>query len=356
MDSEGTINLERIESESRGSPRRSRSPERDEQAALPRARGRGQNRRVSAGRELRDESGPEPFRSPRGRQPVAAASWKRQNAWETPVAAPSAAGGALPVGALPVPATTGRHVEAPVFQPPTTPTPEQPATLGAPTGGAAPGAAGPGYEIDDDDMGRFEDRIVYNAPAIPHAPKLDGMTKEHCRLFMRKYNDYLEQAKQEAEVCEVLSAKINKAEKEGLPEVSSKKLTQFLRENIDVFRLEMVGDPPIKVEPLRVRVKPGAVPVKCGLRRYPPLYMEYLEGHVAELERAGLVYRNNRSRWACAPRIVPKDPGDYRMTFDSRPVNACTEPMPWPMPNLDAVLSILAGKSVYFSLDWMKGY
>ncbi|RHY23197.1 hypothetical protein DYB32_009281, partial [Aphanomyces invadans] len=126
-------------------------------------------------------------------QPVAAASWKRQNAWETPVAAPSAAGGALPVGALPVPATTGRHVEAPVFQPPTTPTPEQPATLGAPTGGAAPGAAGPGYEIDDDDMGRFEDRIVYNAPAIPHAPKLDGMTKEHRRLFMRKYNDYLEQ-------------------------------------------------------------------------------------------------------------------------------------------------------------------
>ncbi|RHY26541.1 hypothetical protein DYB32_007512 [Aphanomyces invadans] len=84
-------------------------------------------------------------------------------------------------------------VEAPVFQPPTTPTPVQPATLGAPTGDAAPGAAGPGYEIDDDDMGWFEDRIVYNAPAIPHAPKLDGMTKEHCRLFMRKYNDYLEQ-------------------------------------------------------------------------------------------------------------------------------------------------------------------
>ncbi|ETV93807.1 hypothetical protein H310_12370 [Aphanomyces invadans] len=688
------------------------------EAVSPRARGGGRNRRVSADRELRDESGPEPFRSPRGRQPVAAVSWNRQNAWETPVVAPSAASGALPGGALPVPATARRHVEAPVFQPPTTPTLVQPATQGAPTGGAAPGAAAPGYEIDVDDMGWFEDRIVYNAPAIPHAPKLDGMTKEHRRQFMRKYNDYLEQvnalrtnrtkpfvmpvsaciehatksrvadwelrkpvglvteaewiawirlgydmiedmmkvieknneewvlkaeakmmvvlitdairpaglkemvkevlgethnkdlkknmydfvqwlreyatsyqrfvslrpedinptktpkgnagavrtggggsnkdhpvpeasdllknayggrgrgagrgdsaggktpgdaagrgaganpdrnqggakkvnalevkaevapspklacvvegvlpleatlfdsgsdtsvgslglvtallaagasvtmrdarrplelqpygagtppvtvtkkvklnsvefqtsygplvlrgldlwvddavkdkaeladgvlaaarkqaavwdldalatdspaptamacinrlmqtkledtadeddgmqcatplpgavtpaenAKQEAEVWEVLSAKINKAEKEGLSEVSSK---QLFSENIDVFRLEMGGDPPIKVEPLRVRVKPGAVPVKCELRRYPPLHMEYLEGHVAELERAGLVYRNNR------------------MTIDSRPVNACAEPMPWPMPNLDAALSMLAGTS-----------
>ncbi|RHY95767.1 hypothetical protein DYB31_008298 [Aphanomyces astaci] len=69
-------------------------------------------------------------------------------------------------------------------------------------------------------------------------------------------------------------------------------------------------DPPVKVEPLKVRLKEGAVPVKSGLRRYPPTHMTFLEKHVWELERAGLVYRNTRSRCASAPRIVPKkDPG-----------------------------------------------
>ncbi|ETV68342.1 hypothetical protein H257_15665 [Aphanomyces astaci] len=47
------------------------------------------------------------------------------------------------------------------------------------------------------------------------------------------------------------------------------------------------------IKPLRVRIKPGAVP----------------------LEAAGLVYRNNRATWASASRIVPKkDPGDFRIT------------------------------------------
>ncbi|KAF0730914.1 hypothetical protein Ae201684_011796 [Aphanomyces euteiches] len=44
------------------------------------------------------------------------------------------------------------------------------------------------------------------------------------------------------------------------------------------------------------------------------------------------------------------------MTIDSRPINACTEPMPWPMPMLDAALTVLVGSRVFFTLDWFKGY
>ncbi|KAH9147037.1 hypothetical protein AeNC1_019450, partial [Aphanomyces euteiches] len=40
------------------------------------------------------------------------------------------------------------------------------------------------------------------------------------------------------------------------------------------------------------------------------------------------------------------------MTIDSRPINACTEPMPWPMPNLDAAHRACW----FFTLDWFKGY
>ncbi|KAH9114827.1 hypothetical protein LEN26_013016 [Aphanomyces euteiches] len=70
-----------------------------------------------------------------------------------------------------------------------------------------------------------------------------------------------------------------------------------------------------------------------------------------------MVYKNNRATWDAAPRIVPKrDAGALRMTIDSRPINACTEPMPWPMPNLDSAMACLVGTKAYFTLDWTKGY
>ncbi|KAF0702396.1 hypothetical protein AaE_015958 [Aphanomyces astaci] len=65
----------------------------------------------------------------------------------------------------------------------------------------------------------------------------------------------------------------------------------------------------------------------------------------------------HRVTWAAAPRIVAKKaPGEYRMTIDSRPINAWTIPMPWPMPNLDAAMATLVGMTAFFTLDWLKGY
>lgn len=164
-------------------------------------------------------------------------------------------------------------------------------------------------------------------------------------------------ADRQAAVWQVLEDRIGDAAREGLDASGVEQLRTLLLRFVDVFRLELGRDPPVAVEPLKVRLKPDAVPVKSPMRRYPPLHVEFMRKHVAELEAVGAVYKNNRARWAAAPRIVPKkDPSDLRMTIDSRPINACTEPMPWPMPNLDAALATLAGTRVYFSLDWLKGY
>ncbi|ETV91029.1 hypothetical protein H310_14269 [Aphanomyces invadans] len=95
----------------------------------------------------------------------------------------------------------------------------------------------------------------------------------------------------------------------------------------------------------------------CGMRRYPPAYVEYMRERVEALEAKGMVYKNNRSKWASALRIVPKEAaGALRMTIDSRPINACTDPMLWSMPNLDSALASLEGTSDYFNLNWTKGY
>lgn len=64
-----------------------------------------------------------------------------------------------------------------------------------------------------------------------------------------------------------------------------------------------------------------------------------------------------RSRWASAPRIVAKsEPGAYRMTVDTRAVNAVTEPMPWPMHDLEVDSGKLNGSEFYLTLDWWRGY
>ncbi|KAF0742575.1 hypothetical protein Ae201684P_008386 [Aphanomyces euteiches] len=163
--------------------------------------------------------------------------------------------------------------------------------------------------------------------------------------------------KKEEAVLGILMSKVADAQARGLTAEETARLESLLSRHVDVFREDLGNDPPVKVEPLKVRVKPDSKPVKCAMRRYPPAHLEYMREHVAALEANGMVYKNNRATWAAAPRIVPKrDAGALRMTIDSRPINACTEPMPWPMPNLDSAMACLVGTKAYFTLDWTKGY
>lgn len=98
-------------------------------------------------------------------------------------------------------------------------------------------------------------------------------------------------------------------------------------------------------------------PVKVRQRTYSPKQFVFLKKKVDELNRAGYIYRNNSSNWACAPLIVPK-PGKeaFRFTVDLRPVNAQTKKAVWPMPISDAMLARLTGSKVCFNLDFIHGY
>ncbi|ETN01924.1 hypothetical protein PPTG_23990 [Phytophthora nicotianae INRA-310] len=158
--------------------------------------------------------------------------------------------------------------------------------------------------------------------------------------------------KQGDQVAAILQERVEEAAIAGLREAEVEQLRLLLLEFQDVFRTSFGHDPPVRVEPLRVRLREGATPVRTNARRYPPAHMEYLEQHVGELLDAGLVYVNPRSRWASPPRIVSKStPGTYRMTVDTRRVNERTDPIQWPMPILDAALGLLEGTTCYFTLD-----
>ncbi|KAJ0392197.1 hypothetical protein ATCC90586_010566 [Pythium insidiosum] len=139
-------------------------------------------------------------------------------------------------------------------------------------------------------------------------------------------------------------------------------MEQLLRLHADEFRVDFAFDPPVKVKPMKVRLKPGAKPTRAMPRRYSPNDRDFLERHVTTLLKYGLVYVNHRSRYASAPRIVRKreqdsDPrADPRMTVDTRAVNATTEPMLWPMPVLEVAFGVFEGAKCFFVLDWFRGY
>uniref|UniRef100_H3GL52 Integrase catalytic domain-containing protein n=1 Tax=Phytophthora ramorum TaxID=164328 RepID=H3GL52_PHYRM len=76
-------------------------------------------------------------------------------------------------------------------------------------------------------------------------------------------------------------------------------------------------------------VVPGATPFRCKLRKYPERQRAFLRKYVQQLVDAGLVMRNNDSRWACAALPVKKS---------SVPLAAAT-------PNLAVVTQSVKGAS-----------
>jgi hypothetical protein len=71
-------------------------------------------------------------------------------------------------------------------------------------------------------------------------------------------------------VLGILMAKAAEDEAIGLSSDEAERLRYLFSKHVDVFRVDLGYDPPVGVEPLKVRIKPDSVPVRCGMRRYRP--------------------------------------------------------------------------------------
>ncbi len=125
----------------------------------------------------------------------------------------------------------------------------------------------------------------------------------------------------------------------------------------DIFRVKLGKDPPVNVEPMKIELEGPTRPIKVRQRTYSPEQTLFLKQKVKDLTDAGYIVRNNTSKWACAPLIVPK-PGKegFRFTVDLRPVNAQTKKAVWPMPHAYPMLAKLTGSKVWFNLDFLHRY
>jgi hypothetical protein len=64
----------------------------------------------------------------------------------------------------------------------------------------------------------------------------------------------------------------------------------------EAFRLRLGQDPPSKVRPPIVELKPDAKPKRIPPRKYAPPQAQFLSAKMAEMERLGLVKKNLASR------------------------------------------------------------
>jgi hypothetical protein len=74
----------------------------------------------------------------------------------------------------------------------------------------------------------------------------------------------------------------------------------------DVFRLKLGGDPPANVNPLFIKLRDSAEPVRMSDRKYAPPQLKFMRDNIHELEEMGLVYKNTGEEWASPPLILPK--------------------------------------------------
>ena len=165
----------------------------------------------------------------------------------------------------------------------------------------------------------------------------------------------------------VLETSIDDAVDHGLPECAKMLRDIVFRTHLDAFRRALLGDPPARVEPMTMRLQPGARAVRAKPLASPPATAAWLHGHLANLETAGMVFPNTRAIYASLfPNTraiyaslgiaILKGSNSYRMVTDYRAVNDTIEPAAMPMPNLEYKASLFVGTTAWCTLDMLKGY
>ena len=156
-------------------------------------------------------------------------------------------------------------------------------------------------------------------------------------------------------VCALVTA-VDDAVAHSLPEECAKMLRDIIfRTHLDVFRRTLLGDPPARVEPMTVRIQPGAKALRAKPRA-SPAKTACLHEHMTNLEIAGMVFRNPQAIYGSAAMAIPKGFNYYGMVTNYRAVNDTIEPAAVPMPNLEDKASLFAGATAWCTLDMLEGY
>ena len=128
---------------------------------------------------------------------------------------------------------------------------------------------------------------------------------------------------------------------------------QLLLDFADCF--VFTGAPPLSKLPPHYIDTGMFPPVHQHLRRFSPEKDFQIKTIVDELLKHGII-RPSRSPWASPPHLVKNKDGTFRLTIDYKKLNDVTTKDRFPLPRVADVIDSLAGKSIFSTMDLLKGY
>ncbi|MFK7806887.1 MAG: RNase H-like domain-containing protein [Saprospiraceae bacterium] len=135
------------------------------------------------------------------------------------------------------------------------------------------------------------------------------------------------------------------------------RLETILRKHKEVFAFTFDDCKISKLTPMKPELKAGANPTFAKPRRMSLEQLQWLEKHVAQMVKLGMLKEVRNPTWGVPVFVVTKPGGKgFRMVADFRAVNSRCLSNTLPMPLLEQMLSCTIGSTIFGSFDNMKGF
>ncbi len=184
-----------------------------------------------------------------------------------------------------------------------------------------------------------------------HNPHMDWET---CKVFFQleycKENCIGSMIKDDGELAIMEIAAVSESEKQAIP--------SEYHDLIEVFNIERAWSlPPTRGDfDFKIELKEGAKWPKPSKPYWlTPAQMEEAKMQIAELEESGMISKS-QSPFAAPLFFVGKKDGGQRMCIDYRKLNDITIRDAYPLPNMESLLELACGASVFSKFDLRLAY
>ena len=131
-------------------------------------------------------------------------------------------------------------------------------------------------------------------------------------------------------------------------------LERLLHRNSELFDLECFKQLPRHHTKHHIRTKGPPV---CGqVRKLSPEKLEILRRELGKLIDLGIIISSDGEYGSPVHLVPKKEPGSYRVTGDFRMLNRQTIPDKYAIPQLTDFVDLMAGSTIFSSLDLFKSY
>ena len=135
-------------------------------------------------------------------------------------------------------------------------------------------------------------------------------------------------------------------------------LTQFLRQNIDVFawkQADMGGIDPTVITH-RLNTSPSFKPVKQKRRSFAPERKKAINEEVSKLLQAGAIREGKYPEWLANVLLVKKENGKWRLCIDFTDINKACPKDSFPLPRIDLILDATTSHELLSFMDAFSIY